>query len=208
MCGARTEGFPRCCGRAFGASPNMGCSLCSLQKREEHYRLLYEVRQVSVRLSAASVAALTWWSGAELGSGLCAGCGFSVVLRSVSPIPLPPSHAVVALGCLCLTIETGGKQTCHRRLTTDRSPECRPVPAGFRRCLAAAPGAARGALACRLGSRRPQERSRARSGSGSARAVSAPLSEGRGLISGAVFRAGVVTNSTKFQSRLNGTFKV
>nr|KAF6475622.1 PDZ domain containing ring finger 3 [Rousettus aegyptiacus] len=25
----------------------MGCSLCSLQKREEHYRLLYEVRQVN-----------------------------------------------------------------------------------------------------------------------------------------------------------------
>lgn len=27
-------------------SSNMGCSLCTLQKPEEHYKLLYEVRQV------------------------------------------------------------------------------------------------------------------------------------------------------------------
>lgn len=69
--GAHTEGFLRCCVRASGASPNMGCSLCSLQKPEEHYRLLYEVRQVSVRPSAASAAARAP-GGAELGRGLCA----------------------------------------------------------------------------------------------------------------------------------------
>ncbi|CDQ58177.1 unnamed protein product [Oncorhynchus mykiss] len=25
----------------------MGCNLCTLQKREEHYKLLYEIAQVS-----------------------------------------------------------------------------------------------------------------------------------------------------------------
>lgn len=105
--GARTEGFPRCCVRASGASPNMGCSLCSLQKREEHYRLLYEVRQVSVR--PPEPASPRAPGGAELGSGLCA----FWLLRG-SPLhlshPPRPSHAV-ALGCLCLNIKTGGKQT-------------------------------------------------------------------------------------------------
>lgn len=200
--GARTEGFLRCCVRAPGASPNMGCSLCSLQKREEHYRLLYEVRQVSVRRSVASGAALTWPSGAEPASGLCA----FWLLRG-SPLSLfhPPPPPAVALGCLCLNMETGGQQTCHRLLTTDRSPECQPVPAGFCPCCALRPRVAR-----RLGSRGRRSGARApgQAPHGPLRHLS-PRAGGRsrGLSSAAGgFR--VVTNSTGFQSRLNGTFKV
>lgn len=36
--------------RALGAvslTTRMGCNLCTLQKREEHYKLLYEIAQVS-----------------------------------------------------------------------------------------------------------------------------------------------------------------
>lgn len=43
--------------------PNMGCSLCSLQKREEQYRLLYEVCQVTAGLVPwGGGGALTWQS--------------------------------------------------------------------------------------------------------------------------------------------------
>lgn len=35
----------------------MGCNLCAFQKREEHYKLLYEVSQVSAGLHAAAKAA-------------------------------------------------------------------------------------------------------------------------------------------------------
>lgn len=31
---------------AVSLSTRMGCNLCSLQKREEHYKLLYEISQV------------------------------------------------------------------------------------------------------------------------------------------------------------------
>lgn len=34
----------------------MGCNLCTLQKREEHYKLLYEIAQVSGSDPAAAVA--------------------------------------------------------------------------------------------------------------------------------------------------------
>lgn len=42
----------------------MGCSLCSLQKPEEQYKLLYEVCQVTTRclFSCGSARALTWLS--------------------------------------------------------------------------------------------------------------------------------------------------
>jgi len=36
--------------RALGAvslTTRMGCNLCTLQKREEHYKLLYDIAQVS-----------------------------------------------------------------------------------------------------------------------------------------------------------------
>lgn len=33
----------------------MGCNLCTLQKREEHYKLLYEIAQVSRGVSCLSV---------------------------------------------------------------------------------------------------------------------------------------------------------
>lgn len=34
----------------------MGCNLCTLQKREEHYKLLYEIAQVSGSDPAVAVA--------------------------------------------------------------------------------------------------------------------------------------------------------
>lgn len=42
----------------------MGCGLCSLQKPEEQYKLLYEVCQVTARrlFSCGSGRALTWLS--------------------------------------------------------------------------------------------------------------------------------------------------
>lgn len=36
----------------------MGCNLCTLQKREEHYKLLYEIAQVSG--SDPAVAGVLW----------------------------------------------------------------------------------------------------------------------------------------------------
>ena len=37
----------------------MGCNLCTLQKREEHYKLLYEIAQVSAGGVAIGVLNLT-----------------------------------------------------------------------------------------------------------------------------------------------------
>lgn len=37
---------------AVSLTTRMGCNLCTLQKREEHYKLLYEIAQVSTQ---------TWW---------------------------------------------------------------------------------------------------------------------------------------------------
>lgn len=48
---------------AVDGSLNMGCSLCSLRKPEEQYRLLYEVCQVTVASSSAQ------WTGALLAEG-------------------------------------------------------------------------------------------------------------------------------------------
>lgn len=75
------------CGRrrARGAAPapaDMGCSLCSLQKREEHCRLLYEVRQVRKRASSRQRRS----PGGRRGAGQrVARVWLPAVLRSVSP---------------------------------------------------------------------------------------------------------------------------
>lgn len=52
---------------AVDASLNMGCSLCSLRKPEEQYRLLYEVCQVTVAFSSVQ------WTGAPLAEGTSRG---------------------------------------------------------------------------------------------------------------------------------------
>lgn len=54
----------------------MGCNLCTLQKREEHYKLLYEIAQVSetgkysrsrglVRLTGRAVAVVNLMTSSE-----------------------------------------------------------------------------------------------------------------------------------------------
>lgn len=48
---------------ALDVSLNMGCSLCSLQKPQEQYRLLYEVCQVTLALYPVQ------WMGAHRAAG-------------------------------------------------------------------------------------------------------------------------------------------
>lgn len=40
----------------------MGCNLCTLQKREEHYKLLYEIAQVSGRAPPPSMVVVLYLS--------------------------------------------------------------------------------------------------------------------------------------------------
>lgn len=53
---------------AVSLSTRMGCNLCSLQKREEHYKLLYEISQVRHAIPADPTLShpsgfWTWYCG-------------------------------------------------------------------------------------------------------------------------------------------------
>lgn len=50
----------------------MGCNLCTLQKREEHYKLLYEIAQVSG--SDPRIAVVLCASVLPAGSDFCRRC--------------------------------------------------------------------------------------------------------------------------------------
>lgn len=58
----------------------MGCNLCTLQKREEHYKLLYEIAQVSG--SDPDIAVVLYASVPPAGSTSAAAACFQALRRS------------------------------------------------------------------------------------------------------------------------------
>lgn len=61
---------------AVSLTTRMGCNLCTLQKREEHYKLLYEIAQVSGEdgpSDGARAKLLTMEGGGWRGGESCAG---------------------------------------------------------------------------------------------------------------------------------------
>ena len=70
---AQDAAFPGCwrvLKPSFDVPLNMGCSLCSLQKQEEQYKLLYEVCQVTLCLLFRGRGQALTWQTVTSGKGI------------------------------------------------------------------------------------------------------------------------------------------